>query len=139
MVQCSTFFYLKKKRKILSTHYLPFCHSFHVCILDTWIRKASITDDYLDISRIDVNKYSLYKQVVYLVLGYLSRCCHRHGRKPIFNIGNFLNSHKGFDRLSTEDDDHDIDNALDDSDNEEFSITRKAWFIPPAEGFQQQQ
>lgn len=58
--------------------------------------------------------------------GYFNRCCNRRGHKPIFNIGNFLNSHKGFDRLSTEDDDHDIDNALDDSDNEEFSITRKA-------------
>ncbi|WAR00149.1 AMDB-like protein [Mya arenaria] len=58
--------------------------------------------------------------------GQLDRCCRRRGRKPIFNLGNFLNSHKGFDPLSTEDDDHDIDNALDDSDNEEFSITRKA-------------
>ena len=59
------------------------------------------------------------------ISGYFNRC-RRRGHGPIFNIGNIVNPHKGFDRLSTEDDDHDLDNALDDSDNEEFSITRKA-------------
>lgn len=53
--------------------------------------------------------------------------CRRHSGKKVFSLGNFLHSHKGFDRLSTEDDDHDYENVLDDdSDNEEFNIVRKA-------------
>ena len=60
--------------------------------------------------------------------GYFQSCRRRSatGSKSKFNLGNFLNSHKGFDRLSTEDDDHDLENAMEDSDNEEFSIVRKA-------------
>ncbi|KAL3867131.1 hypothetical protein ACJMK2_044358 [Sinanodonta woodiana] len=52
--------------------------------------------------------------------------CKKQRKKPIFNIGNFLHSHKGFDRLSTEESDHELDDALDDSDKEEYSLSRKA-------------
>ncbi|KAK3593802.1 hypothetical protein CHS0354_014344 [Potamilus streckersoni] len=52
--------------------------------------------------------------------------CRKQRKKPIFNIGNFFHSHKGFDRLSTEESDHELDDALDDSDKEEYSISRKA-------------
>ncbi|XP_053406046.1 peptidyl-glycine alpha-amidating monooxygenase-like isoform X2 [Mercenaria mercenaria] len=59
--------------------------------------------------------------------GRFKNCRRRSGKKSVFSLGNFLHSHKGFDRLSTEDDDHDYDNVLDDdSDNEEFNIVRKA-------------
>lgn len=59
--------------------------------------------------------------------GYLGECGKGRSKKKIkFNLGNILNSHKGFDRLSTEDDDHDIDVALDDSDQEEFNITKNS-------------
>ncbi|XP_060607191.1 peptidyl-glycine alpha-amidating monooxygenase-like isoform X2 [Ruditapes philippinarum] len=59
--------------------------------------------------------------------GRFKNCLRRSGKKSVFSLGNFLHSHKGFDRLSTEDDDHDYDNVLDDdSDNEKFNIVRKA-------------
>ena len=62
-----------------------------------------------------------------LCTGRLGDCGKRRSKKKIkFNLGNLLNSHKGFDRLSTEDDDHDIDVALDDSDQEEFNITKNS-------------
>ncbi|KAL4228137.1 hypothetical protein ACF0H5_013572 [Mactra antiquata] len=58
--------------------------------------------------------------------GYFRNCGRMSSKRSVFSLGNFLHSHRGFDRLSTEDDDHDFENVLDDSDNEEFNITRKA-------------
>ncbi|KAJ8304293.1 hypothetical protein KUTeg_017876 [Tegillarca granosa] len=54
-------------------------------------------------------------------------CCRRYRSqtRKKFNLGEFLSPHHGFDRLSTEESDHEID-PLDDSDQEEYSITRKA-------------
>lgn len=48
-------------------------------------------------------------------------------RSPkVFNLQSFLgNSHKGFDKLSQDDSDHDNE-ALSDSDNEEFRQPRKS-------------
>lgn len=57
-------------------------------------------------------------------------CCGRHRSRPRkkFNIGNFLTPHRGFDRLSQEGSDTEFDPLNDDSDEEEeYSITRKAW------------
>lgn len=53
-------------------------------------------------------------------------CCGRHRSysSKKFNLGNFLSPHRGFDRLSTDESDHEID--LSDSDQEEYSITQKA-------------
>lgn len=55
-------------------------------------------------------------------------CCRRYRSqtRKKFNLGEFLSPHHGFDRLSTEESENEID-PLDDSDQEEYSITRKAW------------
>lgn len=57
-------------------------------------------------------------------------CCRRHrsrSRKK-FNIGHFLTPHRGFDRLSQEESDTEFDPLNEESDEEEeYSITRKAW------------
>ena len=38
-----------------------------------------------------------------------------------FNIGKFFNRHKGFDRLNTEDSDHELEHLESDSEVDEFT------------------
>lgn len=67
---------------------------------------------------------------LYIFLTGQHDCCGRHRSRPRkkFNIGNFLTPHRGFDRLSQEGSDTEFDPLNDDSDEEEeYSITRKAW------------
>jgi len=40
-----------------------------------------------------------------------------------FNIGKFFNRHKGFDRLNTEDSDHELEHLESDSEVDEFTAT----------------
>ncbi|XP_064610137.1 peptidylglycine alpha-amidating monooxygenase-like isoform X2 [Liolophura sinensis] len=54
--------------------------------------------------------------------GKLRCCAFGKGKKPVFN---YFTSHKGFDPLSTEDSDHEVD-PLNDSDGEDYSTTPKA-------------
>ena len=46
-----------------------------------------------------------------------------------FNIGKFFNRHKGFDRLNTEDSDHELEHLESDSEVDEFTATgtQRAW------------
>lgn len=45
----------------------------------------------------------------------------KYNNGPNFNIGQFFNRHKGFDRVATEEDDPELDRLNSDSDHEEYN------------------
>ncbi|KAK6178789.1 hypothetical protein SNE40_011296 [Patella caerulea] len=66
----------------------------------------------------------LVVMITILVRMYHSGKCGKNKGNKVFNLQSFFNSHKGFDRLSTEESDHELD-PFDGSDEEEYTAPAK--------------